>query len=203
VNRNINVNGNHVGAAFSTAPWTHNPAHRGGVAYRDQATRARFGQQTNRAAVESRRNFRGYEGNWIERGARTSGKANAAVGTGRPGAAGRPDTASTRTGRPDAVTGRTSRSDVAVSRQGTGQQGTGRTFDRSSVERSRSGRAFDGIGRGSEVSRQSNWGRNSLNASRSGGRTVGNLLRGGSNGGAGHGGVGGGFGSGFMHLGHR
>jgi hypothetical protein len=233
VNRNINVNGNHVGAAFSTAPWTHNPAHRGGVAYQDQATRERFGQQANRAAVESRRNLRGYEGNWIERGARTSGTANAAVGTGRPGTAGRPDTVSTRTGRPDAVTsrasrpdtvsgrtgrpdavsartgrpdavtGRTSRSDVAVSRQAPGQQGTGRTFDRSSAERTRSGRAFEGISRGSEVSRQSNWGRESLNASRSGSRTVGNLLRGVASSGAGRGSAGGGFGGGFMHIGHR
>jgi hypothetical protein len=199
VNRNININRNHVGAAFSTAPWTHDPAHRRGVAYRDQATRERFGQQANRAAVESRRNFRGYEGNWIERGARAGRPDSAAVGAARPGATGRRDTVTGRTGRPEA----TGRRDTVTGRTGRPEAMTGRTSDRSAVERSRSGRAFEGIGRGSEVRRQSNWGRESLNASRSGGGTVGNLLRGGSSGGAARGGPGGGTGSNVFRGPHR
>jgi hypothetical protein len=208
-----------VGGAFATQPWKHDPAHRRGVAYRDTATRERFGQQANRAAVESRRSFRGYEGNWIDRGTRAGRPESTTGRTGRPGAAaGRPDAVSGRTGRSDAtgrgaaVTGRagspdslsrrdaasarTGRPDVSLSRQASGQQPPDRASVRSAVERSRSGGAFEGIGRGSEVQRQSNWGRESLNAARSSGGTVGDAIRGGASGGAGRGAVGGGFGGG-------
>jgi len=206
-----------VGGAFATQPWTHDPAHRRGVAYRNTATRERFGQQANRAAVENRRSFRGYEGNWIDRGARAGRPGSTTVGaggTGRPGAAAvRPDTLSGRTGRTDAAvrrdavggragmpdslsrrdaaTARAGRPDASLSRQASGQQTSGRAPDRSAVERSRSGGAFEGIGRGSEVQRQSNWGRESLNASRSSGGTVGDVIRGGASGGAGRGTFGG------------
>ena len=223
-----------VGGAFTAQPWTHDPAHRRGVAYRAQASRERYGQ-LNRAAVENRRSFRGYEGNWIDRGARAGRPESTTGRTGRPGAAaGRPDAVSGRTGRTDAtgrgaaVTGRAgspdslSRRDAAsaragrpnasLSRQASGQQPSDRASDRSAVERSRSGGAFEGIGRGSEVQRQSNWGRESLNAARSSGGTVGDAIRGGASGGAGRGGasggagrgaVGGGFGGGGMRGGHR
>jgi hypothetical protein len=219
-----------VGGAFATQTWAHDPAHRRGVAYRDAATRERFGQQANRAAVENRRSFRGYEGNWIDRGARAARPGNATLGAGRTGrpdtvaggssrsgaAAGRPDNLlSGRTGRTDAAgrrdafsgragatSARTGRPDAGLARQSPGQQASGRA-----VERSRTGGAFEGIGRGSEVRRQSNWGRESLNAARSSGGTVGDLIRGGAahggfgggQGGAGRGSVGGGFGRG----GHR
>jgi len=233
-----------VGAASAVQPWKHDPAHRRGVAYRDTATRERFGQQANRAAVENRRSFRGYEGNWIDKGARagrpdsTTGRTGrtdtVAGGAGQPGAqAGRPDnlsgragrtdaagkrdTVTARSGRPDspsrrdAASARAGRPDASLSRQAPGQQAPGRAPDRSAVERSRSGQVFDGIGKGSEVQRQSNWGRESLNAARSSGGTVGDVIRGGAaggaerggfggaSGGAGRGGVGGGFGRG----GHR
>jgi hypothetical protein len=217
-----------AGGAFAVQPWTHDTAHRRGVAYRDQATRERFGQQANRAAVENRRSFRGYEGNWIDRGARagrpdsTTGRTGrpdtVASGTGRSGAqAGRRDAISGQAGRPeslsrrDAASARAGRPDASLSRQAPGQQASGRAPDRSAVERSRSGQVFEGIGRGSEVQRQSNWGRESLNAARSSGGTVGDAIRGGAgggaergsfggaSGGAGRGGVGGGFGRG----GHR
>jgi len=213
-----------AGGAFAAQPWTHDPAHRRGVAYRDPATRERFGQQANRAAVENRRSFRGYEGNWIDRGTRagrpdsTAGRTgrpdSVAGGTGRSGAsAGRPDTLSGRTGRtdaavrrdavggragrpdsvsrPDAASARAGRPDASLSRQASGLQTSGRAPDRSALERSRSGGAFEGIGRGSEVQRQSNWGRESLNASRSSGGTVGDAIRGGASGGAGRGTFGG------------
>jgi hypothetical protein len=213
VNRNVTVTPRGaVGGAFATQPWTHNPAHRGGVAYRDQVTRERFGQQANRAAVESRRSFRGYEGNWIERGARTGKPDSAAGRTGRPetvsSVMGRTEPATGRIRRADATTGRigspdrTSRPDAAVARPGTVQQAPDRTRQRPEVEQSGSGRAFEGIGQGSEVRRQSNWGRESLNAARSGGGTVGDLIRGGTNGGAVRGG-GWGAGGNIMRGGHR
>lgn len=217
-----------AGGAFAVQPWTHDTAHRRGVAYRDQATRERFGQQANRAAVENRRSFRGYEGNWIDRGARagrpdsTTGRTGrpdtVAGGTGRSGAqAGRRDAATGQAGRPeslsrrDAASARAGRPDASLSRQAPGQQASGRAPDRSAVERSRSGQVFEGIGRGSEVQRQSNWGRESLNAARSSGGTVGDAIRGGAGGGAERGGFGGasggagqgGVGGGFGRGGHR
>jgi hypothetical protein len=217
-----------AGGAFAVQPWTHDTAHRRGVAYRDQATRERFGQQANRAAVENRRSFRGYEGNWIDRGARagrpdsTTGRTGrpdtVAGGTGRSGAqAGRRDAVTGQAGRPeslsrrDAASARAGRPDASLSRQAPGQQASGRAPDRSAVERSRSGQVFEGIGRGSEVQRQSNWGRESLNAARSSGGTVGDAIRGGAGGGAERGGFGGasggagqgGVGGGFGRGGHR
>jgi len=217
-----------AGGAFAVQPWTHDTAHRRGVAYRDQATRERFGQQANRAAVENRRSFRGYEGNWIDRGARagrpdsTTGRTGrpdtVAGGTGRSGAqAGRRDAVTGQVGRPeslsrrDAASARAGRPDASLSRQAPGQQASGRAPDRSAVERSRSGQVFEGIGRGSEVQRQSNWGRESLNAARSSGGTVGDAIRGGAGGGAERGGFGGArgeagrgaVGGGFGRGGHR
>jgi hypothetical protein len=216
-NQNAAVAGGAAGRGFAAQPWTHDPAHRGGVAYRDQVTRERFGQQANRAAVESRRNFRGYEGNWIERGARTGRPDSSSTAAGRSNAAasrsGRPDSMASRTGRSTSATGRTGgtsgRPDAAMSQSSAGRQAQGSTV-RSTIERSRSGQVFDGIGRGSEVQRQSNWGRESLNAARSSGGTVGDAIRGGASGGAGRGAgggsgrgaVGGGFGGG-MRGGHR
>ena len=217
-----------VGGAVAAQPWTHDPAHRRGVSYRDPATRERFGQQANRAAVENRRSFRGYEGNWIDRGSRagrpdsTTGRTGrrdtVADGTGRSGAqAGRRDAVNGQAGRPeslsrrDAAPARTVRPDATVSRQASGQQAPGRTLDRSATQRSRSGQVFEGIGRGSEVQRQSNWGRESLNAARSSGGTVGDAIRGGARGGAERGGFGGAsggagrgaVGGGFGRGGHR
>jgi hypothetical protein len=203
-NRNASATGGAAGRGFATQAWTHDPAHRGGVAYRDQATRERFGQQANRAAVESRRNFRGYEGNWIERGARTGSPGSAST------AAARSNAVAGRSGRPDTVTGRTGRasgrSDVATAPSSAGRQAQGGTVQRSTSGQSRSGQVFDGIGRGSEVRQQSTWGRESLNAARSSGGTVGDAIRGGASGGTGRGAIGGGAaGGGFggMRGGHR
>ncbi len=188
-----------AGGTAASQPWQHNPAHRRGVAYRDTATRDRFGQ-TNRAAVESRRSFRGYEGSGIERGGgRTAGVGSAALasrgtarpdpsrvrdalsarqertnasiaGTGRFDRAARPDTMSYRTGRPD----RDGRREAGLASSGRER----RTMDRANLERGPSGRAFEGIGRGGEVRRQSSWGRESLNTATTGGGRVGEAVRG-------------------------
>lgn len=202
----------HQGAAGGVAaaqPWQHNPAHRRGVAYRDTATRDRYGR-TDRAAVESRRGFRGFESNGIERGGGRTAGAGSAVpasrGTARPdpsgvrdalsakagradaaiGRSGRPDAAvrgggvSDRAARPDRMSGRTGRPDRDGRREaGFAQAGRERrTTDRANLERGLSGRAFEGIGRGGEVRRQSTWGRESLNAARTGGARAGEVTRG-------------------------
>jgi hypothetical protein len=83
-----------------------------------------------------------------------------------------------------------------MSQASAGRQAQDGTVRRSTTQRSRSGQVFEGIGRGGEVRQESSWGRESLNAARSSGGTVGDMIRGGASGGAGRGAVGGGFGSG-------
>ena len=187
-----------AGGVEAAQSWQHNPAHRRGVAYRDTATRDRYGR-TNRAAVESRRGFRGYEGSGAERGAvRTAsrgtarpdpsgvrdalsaraGSMNASTGatgrvdrsTGRPDAVVRGGGGSDRSARPDTMSYRTGRPDRDGRRE-TGLTQAGRerrTTDRANLERGLAGRAFEGIGKGGEVRRQSTWGRESLGAARAG-----------------------------------
>jgi hypothetical protein len=62
VNVNVNrfnwINNNRAGF-ISGATWHHDPVHRQGVAYRNAATRARFGRHTL-AGAASRRDFRGF-----------------------------------------------------------------------------------------------------------------------------------------------
>jgi hypothetical protein len=48
------------GGGASPEQWKHNPEHRQGVAYRDSATRDKY-SPTNRAAVDSRQAYRGYD----------------------------------------------------------------------------------------------------------------------------------------------
>jgi hypothetical protein len=100
-----------------------------------------------------------------------------------------------------------------MSQASAGRQAQDGTVRRSTTQRSRSGQVFEGIGRGGEVRQESSWGRESLNAARSSGGTVGDAIRGGASGGAGRGSfggasggtgrgaVGGGFGG--MRGGHR
>jgi uncharacterized membrane protein YgcG len=65
VNRNININNNINRGAYAShysggrGAWQHNPAHRGGVAYRDQATASRYNRGASPSAVQSRQNYRG------------------------------------------------------------------------------------------------------------------------------------------------
>jgi hypothetical protein len=195
-----------AGGVAAAQPWQHNPAHRRGVAYRDTATGERFGQ-TNRAAVESRRSFRGYEGN-VRGAGRAAGEGSPAMsarGTARhdpsvvrkalSSRAGRTDASMTRSGRPDASvrndapSSRAGRADAMSPRAGTPdrdvrretgrpQAGAERRTDRAAVERGLAGRAFEGIGRGGEVRRQSTWGRESLNAARADGARAGEITRG-------------------------
>ena len=47
------------GGGASPEQWKHNPEHRQGVAYRDSATRDKY-SPTNRAAADSRKDYRGY-----------------------------------------------------------------------------------------------------------------------------------------------
>jgi len=55
INRN---NTNKVGGGGSTE-WQHDPAHRKGVAYRDNATQQKYGQQRDRGSTDARNDYRG------------------------------------------------------------------------------------------------------------------------------------------------
>ena len=120
VNKNVNVNNqinrNYYANKISTNPggqgeWKHDPSHRKGVAYRDQATGAKYGQAA-RPGADTRRDFRGYSPD-----ARGS----------QPQAAGRPGRDSMGQGKPSSVSSRpeTPRFDKGS----TDRQGTGYAFE--------------------------------------------------------------------------
>ena len=67
VNRNVNINRNINVSNIQTATWQHDVTQRGGVPYRDQATRQRYGQQ-GMGSPDSRRDFRGYSRDAGDRG---------------------------------------------------------------------------------------------------------------------------------------
>ncbi len=64
INRNTNINRGdrvtHHGGNRQNQKWQHNPQHRQGVAYRDQATGQKYNRAATRDSVQSRENFRGY-----------------------------------------------------------------------------------------------------------------------------------------------
>jgi uncharacterized membrane protein YgcG len=85
VNQNINVNRNIDRSKYQnkvdhrgSGKWQHNPEHRKGVAYRDNATRDKY-SPTNRAAVDNRKNYRGYDQKGAGVADRTSGRQQAQV----------------------------------------------------------------------------------------------------------------------------
>lgn len=81
VNRFNQINVNRT--AITSNTWRHDPAHREGVAYRDAATRQRFGQQRTGAAA--RQEFRGFEARPAVAARTPNVVRGAAAGT-RPGA---------------------------------------------------------------------------------------------------------------------
>ena len=61
------------GGGAKPEQWKHNPEHRQGVSYRDTATRDKY-SPTNRAAVDNRKDYRGYDKKGAGVADRTSGK---------------------------------------------------------------------------------------------------------------------------------
>lgn len=59
VNQNNINNRNKVGGGGSTE-WQHDPSHRKGVAYKDNATQQKYGQQRDRGNADARRDYRGH-----------------------------------------------------------------------------------------------------------------------------------------------
>jgi len=66
------------GGGAKAEQWKHNPEHRQGVAYRDQATRDKY-SPTNRAAVDNRQGNRGYDKSGAGVSDRSAGRESAQV----------------------------------------------------------------------------------------------------------------------------
>jgi hypothetical protein len=201
-NRSININRRNINVKYvPMGEWRHDPVHRRGVAYRDPHTRDRY-RQIDRGAVNSRRDFRGFEG--VRPAGRVDTTRRPGVQTTRPGTvtgrvaqpgavsgttqrpgtqvtkpgtqAAKPGTQVTRPGtpaakpgtqvtRPGTPTGKVTRPEATVSRPAT-ERAPGGPSDRSAIERGKAPQAFQGMGKGNEVRRQSSWGQNSRNASK-------------------------------------
>lgn len=59
INRNTNINRNNVNANIKNGQWQHNPSHRQGVPYRNQATARQYGRGTDAQAAQAREQYRG------------------------------------------------------------------------------------------------------------------------------------------------
>jgi len=136
INRHININRNMniTRTSIQTTRWQHDPSHRRGISYRSKASQERYGQM-NRAAVDSRRDFRGFE----TKGGQAPGAIRPGVGQTRD----RTTMVNTRPGLPETRGWQA----PVVSQQG--------------LDRSRDRSAFGGMEQGSNVQRQSDRGRQS------------------------------------------
>jgi hypothetical protein len=190
INRNTNINNNINRGNYAKqyqggqGNWQHNPEHRKGVSYRDQATGQKFNRASTSEAVKSREDFRGRSESGRQdpaRGGADQARSRQDAGQ-RGGFEGRADTR-------DASRGGT---DPMRDRQGAGQRGgyESRPETRQAGGRDISGQggsAFSGMDRGGSESRDfSNRGSSSRQSMSSGGRG------GGSGGAASRGGGGGG-----------
>ena len=173
VNRNTNFNNNIDRSKYQNkittgqggkGEWKHNPEHRKGVSYRDQATAQKFDRGASRDA-KSRESFRGR----AEAGRQDIARGGADDFKGRSGS-GRQDTAARRdTGSRGGSGAQQRKSSTGLDRSG-GRQGTGSN-------------AFGGYDKGSRTRNSSNRGHQSMSSSRSGGSRGSSSSRGGGGGG--------------------
>ncbi len=124
--------------------WKHNPEHRQGVAYRDQATREKY-TPTNRAAVDSRQGNRGYE-------KQSAGAADRSAGRQPSQDRAVQDRSSDRGGSPSA--GRDN-AFGGMDRGGQASRDSARGSQSMSSARSHGGGASGGLSRGGGASRPS------------------------------------------------
>ncbi len=218
VNRNVNINRNNINASnIQTSKWQHDSAHRKGVAYRDSATRERYGQK-GAGSADARRDYRGFSQDGKGRGqGDLSRPGGGQLADRRPsdrpgaGAANRPNAASTMQGlqsqRPGGGAGNRPSGDSALKGAQSGRAGLGagtRPGGDSSLKGagqrpSGSGGAFQGMGSGKETRMSADRGRASRQQSSGAMRGQGgggNRASVGGGGGAARGGGGGGGGRG-------
>jgi hypothetical protein len=177
VNRNTNINNNINRQKYATqyqgkgkagqGQWQHDASHRGGVAYRDQATAQKYNRGQS-ATAQTRESYRG-----------RSDTGRQEVAGGGAGQRGERPAAGTRDVQGQRGSGSLDRGSAQQPRE-TGSQrgGTVQTADRS---------AFGGYERGSQTRDSSNRGRESMSSARSGGYQGGGGRGGGGRGGGGRG----------------
>jgi hypothetical protein len=188
IDRNTNINTNIDRGKYKNqyqggrGSWQHNPEHRKGVSYRDQATGQKFNRASTNEAVKSREDFRGRS----EAGRQDPSRGGADQGRGRQDAGQRGGQAETR----DISRGGT---DPTRDRQGAGQRGSveSRPTTREAGGPGSSGQggsAFSGMDRGGSETRDfSNRGSSSRQSMSSGSRAGGGFSGGASRGGGGGG----------------
>jgi hypothetical protein len=188
VNRNTNINNNIDRGKYKNqyqggrGNWQHNPEHRKGVSYRDQATGQKYNRASTNEAVKSREDFRGRS----EGGRQDPARGGVDQGRGRQDVGQRGGQAETR----DISRGGT---DPSRDRQDAGQRGSveGRSTTQEAGGRGSSGQggsAFSGMDRGGSEARDfSNRGSSSRQSMSSGGRSGGGFSGAGSRGGGGGG----------------
>jgi hypothetical protein len=182
INRNININNKYInrndyqnrmnrtnpgggpgGGRGGDNAWRHDPSHRRGVAYRDNATARNFGLGSSDSAQAARDNFRGRTDN---AGLGNNGRPSVGDNSNRP-------SGGNNLNRPS---------------QGAGQN---QRTDRNNRSSNRGG-AFDDVGRGNATRDYSQRGQSSRSGNGAGQRPAGGGGRGGAGGGGGRGGGGGG-----------
>jgi hypothetical protein len=164
-NRYNNINASNIRSgranqlAANSTNWRHDSSHRGGVAYRDAASRQNFQRQGARAnPAAASRDFRGFDG----------GQRGVGQGTSRPPSAGqRQGGASAGTRQPAAQrqtgAGGGARQAPSAARQPSAGAGAGGTRGASQ----RQPAAFQGMGSGSQARAQADRGRSSMSSARS------------------------------------
>jgi hypothetical protein len=96
INRNVNINNTHINrqnyqrnlqarGVNTSGQWRHDPSHRKGVGYRDNATAQKFNRGTNAQAAKSREAFRGRAETGRQELARGEAKLGAKGGVGDRG----------------------------------------------------------------------------------------------------------------------
>jgi len=174
VNRNTNINnsinrGNYAKQyQGGKGTWQHNPEHRKGVSYRDQATGQKYNRASTNEAVKSRQGYRGR----AETGRQDPARGGADQARGRQDAGQRGGVE----GRADTRDASRGGSDQMRDRQGTGQRGgyesrpeTRQTGGRDTA--GQGGSAFSGIDRGGSETRDfSSRGSSSRQSMSAGGR---------------------------------
>jgi len=146
--------------------WSHDPSHRGGVAYRDPGTRQNY-QRKGAAPVSANRDFRGYD----------TGQRGSAQNTSRASAS--------TTARASGQTGTGARQPNARTPADTRQAGAGAAASRQPTARTGQASAFQGIGNGSQTRAQSARGASSRQSFASSSRAGGGARAGGARAGGG------------------
>jgi hypothetical protein len=181
VNKAANIDRNFDRTKVQNGKWQHDASHRKGVAYRDNASREKFGR--NVPGAEGRNDYRGREGGGRQ------GSADRGAGN----RAGVSDRAGDRGGPSDRAGTAGNRGGTAGDRGGAGADARG---NRSQVADRQSGRdnAFQGVGGGGASQRDFDRGRSSMQSSPAARGGAGGGFGGGGGGGGGRGGGGGGGG---------